>query len=62
LPLSIQRVHGSSSDKEAFQIWEGDDGTGTLILEKDGVNCDATTVIYEVCVNPTLHTLVLQDG
>lgn len=62
LPLYIQRVHGSSADKESFQIWEGEADTGTLIIEHNGVDCDASTLTYETCVNPTLHTVVLLDG
>ena len=58
-PLFMQRIYGTSANEEFFQIWEGDYKTGTLIFEKSGSGADGSTVTYDVCVKPVLHTAVL---
>jgi len=58
-PLFLQRQYGSGGNEEFIQIWEGDYKTGTLILERNGVGADGSTVTYEVCVKSVLHTAVL---
>ena len=57
--MTIHRIHQQNTYLENVQIWEGNAVTGKYVGMISGKNMAGTTHDYEFCVEPTVHTLLL---
>ena len=57
--MTIHRIHQQNTFRENVQIWEGDAVTGKYVGLISGKNMAGTTKDYEFCVEPAVHTLLL---
>lgn len=62
VPVSFSRIYGSNGYKETYEIWKGDAKTGVRVYYENGNNHDGETVGKELCLDNTLHTIVLLCG
>lgn len=60
--MIIHRVHRSNTYLENVQIWKGDAITGEYVGLISGKNMAGTTQNYEFCVDPAVHTLLLDHA
>lgn len=59
VPVTLSRIYGDSAYKETYEIRKGDGLTGELVYSENGLNKDTTTTTKELCLENTLHTIVL---
>lgn len=62
VPVSFSRIYGANGYKETYEIWKGDAETGVRVYYENGNNHDGQTVDKELCLENTLHTIVLLCG
>lgn len=59
--FQIYRHYTTEAEEEYMEVYEGTSAEGTLVFFANGIDRNNQLVIYDLCLNPTLHTFVAVD-